>query len=111
MTVEIAAHLPGTLAHLGGLGAKVGVIHHFLDIAQSIGPVAEPFAGDRPGRRVSCGDFLRPAAEEIAKSIPFTAGALRISTLQTAATTIATRAITTGTITTGTISAAAIAAT
>jgi hypothetical protein len=47
VAVEVGADGAGALADLRGLGAEFGVVDHFLDVAEAVGPVAEVVAGER----------------------------------------------------------------
>jgi len=48
VTLGVGAQFLRPLPNLSGLGAEARIIHHFFDVAQSVGPVSEIVAGDGP---------------------------------------------------------------
>jgi hypothetical protein len=47
MPLHFGADRAGLIADARGFGSQFGIVHHLLDVAQSVGPVQKIFAGDR----------------------------------------------------------------
>ena len=74
---EVTANIAGSIADLCRFGSQLGIVDHFFNVAEAVGPIAKTVTGQRSGCGIPGGKTVQQtslAALGTSRSFPFLFG-------------------------------------